>query len=271
MFNPIISIERANVLGIGVDALDMDAAILGIKSALSHHRKGYICLCSVHGVTQAQVDPVLCFTFANALMVLPDGMPTVWVGRLQGFKQMRRVFGPELMIQVMSRPEFIGCTHFLFGGDDGVAENLRVRLTARCPQARIVGTYTPPFRAMNEEEENKLLEIVKVCHPDIIWVGLSTPKQESFMARYLSQLDTTLMIGVGAAFLFHTDKIRDSPSWVKQSGLQWFHRLLQEPSRLWKRYLLANPKFMVKIVLQFMGFKRYPLTPTSRTREGGSF
>jgi N-acetylglucosaminyldiphosphoundecaprenol N-acetyl-beta-D-mannosaminyltransferase len=271
MFYSIMKIEQANILGIGIDAVNMNSTIAEIKSALSHHRKGYICLCGVHGVTQAHVDPELFSAFTNALMVLPDGMPTVWVGRFQGHKQMKRVFGPDLMVEVMSRPEFTECTHFLFGGDYGVVEELSARLTASCPQARIVGAYTPPFRAMNEEEESKLREIVQACHPDIMWVGLSTPKQELFMARYLSLLDTTLMIGVGAAFLFHTGKIRDSPSWVKQIGLQWFHRLLQEPSRLWKRYLLANPKFIVKIILQFVGFKRYSLASTSRTREDGSF
>lgn len=253
MFHRTNKIDQANVLGIGVDALDMNSAIAGIKSALSHRRKGYICLCGVHGVMQAHADSKVFSALANALMVLPDGMPTVWVGRLQGCKQMKRVFGPDLMVEVMIRPEFAGYTHFLFGGDYGLVEDLSARLTASCPQARIVGGYTPPFREMDEEEERKLREIIQACHPDIMWVSLSTPKQELFMARYLSLLDTTLMIGVGAAFLFHTGKIRDSPSWVKQLGLQWFHRLLQEPSRLWKRYLLANPKFMAQIILQCIG------------------
>jgi N-acetylglucosaminyldiphosphoundecaprenol N-acetyl-beta-D-mannosaminyltransferase len=266
-----MTIKQANILGIGVDAIDLDSAVVAIKSALDHSHKGYICLCGVHGVIQAQEDSRFCYAFANALMVLPDGMPTVWVGHLQGFKQMDRVFGPDLMLEIIRRPEFVGCTHFLCGGDYGVAEDLSARLTARFPGVRIVGTYTPPFRAMEEEEECKLLELVQICRPDIIWVGLSTPKQELFMARYLSRLDTTLMIGVGAAFLFHTEKIRDSPSWIKRAGLQWFHRLLQEPSRLWRRYLFINSKFLFKIALQLTGIKQCPLIPNLRTREGGTY
>ena len=262
-----MTINQINVLGVGVDSLDMDSAVMGIKSALNRHQKGYICLCGVHGVMQAQDDAEFYLALLNALMVCPDGMPMVWAGHFQGFKQMKRVFGPELMAEVMSRPEFAECTHFLCGGDYGVAEELSACFTARFPNVRIVGTYTPPFRAMNEEEECKLREIVLASRPDIVWVGLSTPKQELFMARYLSLLDTTLMIGVGAAFLFHTGRIHDSPSWVKQAGFQWFHRMLQEPSRLWRRYLLTNPKFLLRIALQLTGFRHYPLTASKQPRE----
>jgi N-acetylglucosaminyldiphosphoundecaprenol N-acetyl-beta-D-mannosaminyltransferase len=265
-----MTIKQANILGIGVDAIDLDSTVVAIKSALDHSRKGYICLCGVHGVIQAQDDPRFYHALANALMVLPDGMPTVWVGHLQGFKRMDRVFGPDLMLEVMSRPEFVGYKHFLCGGDYGVAEELSTRLSVRFPNVRIAGTYTPPFCAMEEEEERKLLEMIQISRPDIVWVGLSTPKQELFMARYLSRLDTTLMIGVGAAFLFHTGKIRDSPSWIKRAGLQWLHRLLQEPSRLWRRYLFVNPKFLFKIAFQVTGLKQYSLTPKMRTRESGT-
>lgn len=265
-----MTVHQANILGIGVDATDMDSTVAGIRSALDRGRKGYVCLCGVHGVMHAQEDAEFCSSLEHALMVCPDGMPTVWVGHLQGFSQMKRVFGPDLMIEIMNRPEFIDCTHFLCGGDDGVAEELRICLTARFPHVRIVGSYAPPFRAMDDEEECKFREMIVSCQPDIIWVGLSTPKQELFMTRYLSQLDTTLMIGVGAAFLFHTGKIADSPSWIKQAGFQWLHRLLQEPSRLWRRYLLTNPKFIVRIVLQLTGLRQYSLKPSDRPRKSGS-
>jgi N-acetylglucosaminyldiphosphoundecaprenol N-acetyl-beta-D-mannosaminyltransferase len=123
----------------------------------------------------------------------------------------------------------------------------------RFPWVQIAGTFTPPFRPMTAMEEGVLETKVRSLRPDIIWVGLSTPKQERFMARYLPVLDTKLMIGVGAAFLFHTGSLQDSPKWVKHAGLQWLHRLLQEPSRLWKRYLLNNPRFIVCALLQLMG------------------
>jgi N-acetylglucosaminyldiphosphoundecaprenol N-acetyl-beta-D-mannosaminyltransferase len=196
-------------------------------------------------------------------------MPTVWIGRAQGFREVQRVFGPDLMIDILARAEFRDCVHFLCGGAEGVAENLREALLRRFPWAKIAGTFTPPFRPMTSEEERELAAKVLLAQPDIIWVGLSTPKQERFMSRYLPMLDTKLMIGVGAAFLFHTGAIRDSPEWVKRAGLQWLHRLLQEPSRLWKRYVLNNPPFVLHVLLQLLGVKRYTLaSATSDISDG---
>jgi N-acetylglucosaminyldiphosphoundecaprenol N-acetyl-beta-D-mannosaminyltransferase len=250
---------RANVLGLGIHAVDPDSALRIITEAVVNRDKGYVCATGVHGVMEAQRSSDLRAIFARALLVVPDGMPTVWMGHLQGLRKMARVFGPDLMLAVMGCPELRGCSHFLYGGNDGVVEQLR-DLLARCfPQARIVGTYTPPFRELSQEEESQLFDVVDRLSPDIIWVGLSTPKQERFMARYLRRLNTTLMIGVGAAFDFHTGRLKDSPAWVKHAGLQWLHRLLQDPARLWKRYLINNPRFLLEASLQICGLKEYRL------------
>jgi N-acetylglucosaminyldiphosphoundecaprenol N-acetyl-beta-D-mannosaminyltransferase len=208
---------------------------------------------------EAQRDPGLKSIFAEALLVAPDGMPTVWMGHMQGFPAMRRVFGPDLMVEIIGGVEFRNCIHFFCGGEPGVAGRLRDEMLQRFPWAQIAGTYSPPFRPMTVLEESELEAKVRSLRPDIIWVGLSTPKQERFMARYLPLLETKLMIGVGAAFLFHTGAIQDSPKWVKRAGLQWLHRLLQEPSRLWRRYLLNNPCFIVCALLQCFGVKHYAL------------
>ena len=185
---------------------------------------------------------------------------------MQGFHAMQRVFGPDLMIDIISRSEFRNCVHFFCGGEPGVADRLRDNMLEQFPWVKIAGTYSPPFRPMTAAEEEDLAATLRLLQPDIIWVGLSTPKQEQFMARYLPMLDTKLMIGVGAAFLFHTGAIKDSPQWVKHIGLQWMHRLLQEPSRLWKRYVLNNPLFIVYALLQIIGLKRYTLEPGSIIR-----
>ncbi len=208
---------------------------------------------------EAQRNPSLKSIFTEAFLVAPDGMPAVWIGHLQGFSAMKRVFGPDLMVNVIGGAAFRNCTHFFCGGQPGVAESLREEMLRRFPFAQIVGTYSPPFRPMLAMEERDLETKVRSLQPDIIWVGLSTPKQERFMARYLPVLDTKLMIGVGAAFLFHSGAIQDSPRWVKNAGLQWLHRLLQEPSRLWRRYLLNIPLFIFYALLQLTGLKRYPL------------
>jgi N-acetylglucosaminyldiphosphoundecaprenol N-acetyl-beta-D-mannosaminyltransferase len=259
--------ERANVLGVGVHAVDMAHAVDIIVNAVARRRKGYVCATGVHGVMEAQRDRSLREVFLQALLVVPDGMPTVWMGRLQGLRQMRRVFGPDLMLAVMTDPALRECSHFLFGGADGVADELELSLRRRFPAIRIAGKYTPPFRPLNQTEQTYLRETIARARPDITWVGLSTPKQERFMAEYLPLLDTTLMIGVGAAFDFHTGKLKDSPAWVKQLGLQWLHRLFQEPTRLWKRYLINNPAFLAQAALQLMGARRFDLCPEQQTQE----
>jgi len=249
--------DRVNILGVGVHAIDMDQALDAVCSAIEDGRKGYICVTGVHGIMEAQTDPSLRAILNQSLLTTPDGMPTVWVGRLRGFSGMSRVFGPDLMLETCKISIDRGYTHFLYGGAPGVAEDLEKSLLRRFPGLKIVGTFTPPFRPLNAEEEASLRLRVASLRPDFFWVGLSTPKQERFMAQFLPKLDTKLMVGVGAAFDVHTGRIQDAPDWVKSSGLQWFHRLCQEPQRLWKRYLINNPKFVVKMAGQLSGLTKY--------------
>ena len=252
--------NTASVLGIPVAPLDMESAVARVKEELQSFRHGYICLIGVHGIMEAQRNPELAQIYAHATLVVPDGTPTVWVGRWQGFHNMRRVAGPDLMLEVFGRKEFAGCTHFLYGGEEGVAEELRERLARRFPWVHILGTYTPPFRELTLQEESSLATQIRELKPDMIWVGISTPKQERFMMRFLPQVDCTLMFGVGAAFDFHTGRIKDSPEWVKRAGLQWLHRLIQEPRRLFWRYARNNPAFLWHIALQLTGLRSYPQT-----------
>ena len=248
----------ATLLDIGIDAVNMQQAIDHVAAELASARKGYVCLAGVHGVMEAHRDPELAEIFAGATLVAPDGMPTVWVGRHQGHAQMQRVAGPDLMLEVISRDEFRDRTHFLCGGRDGIADELRDTLGHRYPWVKIVGTYCPPFGPMSPAEEQVFIQRVNDLRPDIVWVGISTPKQERFMARYLPLLDTRLMFGVGAAFDFHTGRIADCADWIKHCGLQWLDRLLQDPKHLWRRYLRNNPAFLCAIALQLTGLRPYP-------------
>jgi N-acetylglucosaminyldiphosphoundecaprenol N-acetyl-beta-D-mannosaminyltransferase len=246
------NLARANVLGVGVHAINMEQAVAAIDQAVRNRRKGYVCVTGVHGVMEAQSDSVLKEILNNSLLTTPDGMPTVWVGRLRGFRHMDRVYGPDLMLEVCRLSEERGYTHFFYGGNEGIAEKLAYALRIRYPKINVVGMNTPPFRPLNPAEEKALQAQVMKTRPDFLWVGLSTPKQERFMADHIGSLDCTLMLGVGAAFDVHTGVTKDAPQWVKRAGLQWFHRLLQEPSRLWKRYLINNPKFIFWITLQLL-------------------
>lgn len=250
---------RANVLGVGISALNMNSAVAEAKALLNSGGKGYICVTGVHGVMEAQSDPAFRAIQNRSFLTTPDGMPTVWVGRLQGHKDMARVYGPDFMLALCQAGVAEGYRHFLYGGQAGVAEQLRQALTARIPGLQIAGTFTPPFRPLNEVEEAELYRQVKESRADILWCGLSTPKQERFMAQYLDRLPVKLMVGVGAAFDINSGRTVDAPAWIKKSGLQWLHRLLQEPRRLWRRYLYNNPRFLSLLLLQFTGLRRYEI------------
>jgi N-acetylglucosaminyldiphosphoundecaprenol N-acetyl-beta-D-mannosaminyltransferase len=258
---------RVSILGVGVSAIDMNRAVRLAQAAVEQGRKGYICVTGVHGVMEAQADAEFRRIQNASLLTTPDGMPTVWLGRLQGHKHMARVYGPDFMLAICALSQSAGYSHFLYGGKPGVAQKLADALTSRFPDLRVAGTYTPPFQPLNESEENELRALVARTRPDFFWVGLSTPKQERFMAKYVHQLPVKVMVGVGAAFDILTGAIQDSPAWVKDAGLQWLHRLLQEPSRLWRRYLVNNPRFVCAVTLQFLGLREYPIAAGStRTR-----
>jgi N-acetylglucosaminyldiphosphoundecaprenol N-acetyl-beta-D-mannosaminyltransferase len=263
--NPQINQPCANVLGVGVHAIDLPRAVKILEDSIRGNRKGYVCVTGVHGVMEAQRYPNFRRILARALLVTPDGMPTVWVGKVQGHRQMRRVFGPDLMLEVCQQSVNKGFTHFLYGGKAGVAEQLQANLERLFPGIQVVGTYTPPFRALNSVEKQHLQCLLERLNPDIIWVGLSTPKQEIFMSENIDNLTCKLMIGVGAAFDIHTGTVNDAPAWIKQAGLQWLHRLCQEPARLWKRYLINNTSFIWRIVFQFFGLRHYDLPTETRT------
>ena len=257
---PWSSVARANVLGVGVHAVNLDRAAGIIEAAVAANRNGYVCVTGIHGVMEAQRDASFRRVLDEAMLVVPDGVPTVWLGRLQGHDEMDRVFGPDLMMEICRRSVSSGHTHFLYGGHPGVAEDLKQNLENRLPGIRIIETFTPPFRPLTAIERANLQGRLLELAPDFFWVGLSTPKQEYFMAENLGFLNCKIMLGVGAAFDIHTGRVKDAPDWIKRSGLQWLHRLCQEPSRLWKRYLRNNTGFLVQIMLQLTGLRRYRLS-----------
>ena len=251
--------KRTNVLGVGISVLDLPGALADIAAAVRERRKGYICVTGVHGVMEAQEDPQFKRILNRAFLCTPDGMPMVWAGKLDNHKEMDRVYGPDLMLEVCAWSKDSGAKHFFYGGADGVADLLARSLKEKFPGLQVAGTFTPPFRPLTEAETCGLQKMVSESKPDIFWVGLSTPKQEKFMAEFLPKLDATLMVGVGAAFDFHSGRMSQAPRWMQRSGLEWLFRLASEPRRLWKRYLSNNPRFLWGFFLQKSGVKKYPL------------
>jgi N-acetylglucosaminyldiphosphoundecaprenol N-acetyl-beta-D-mannosaminyltransferase len=231
----------------------MDQAVALADASIKTGRSGYICVTGVHGVMEAQGDAFFQSILNAAVINVPDGMPLSWIGRMRGFGGMNRVYGPDFLLEMCKLSVGHGYRNFFYGGNEGVAPLLAETLQQRFLGLQVVGTYTPPFRLLNAVEEAELLSEVHKLKPDILWVGLSTPKQERFMAAYLDQLGVPLLVGVGAAFDIHTGRIQDAPTWMKKSGLQWLHRLLQEPRRLGRRYLVNNPKFLYLLLREALG------------------
>jgi N-acetylglucosaminyldiphosphoundecaprenol N-acetyl-beta-D-mannosaminyltransferase len=250
---------RVNVQGVGVHALNLQSAVAVLRTTIETRTKGYVCVTGVHGVCEAQVDPAFRSILNHALLNTPDGMPMVWIGKNTGFREMDRVYGPDLLLEVCAASEAAGWRHFFYGGGPGTAESLAAVLHEKFPKLQVTGTHTPPFRPLTPEEMGDLQAQVAAARPDIIWVGLSTPKQENFMSSTIGVLDVPVMIGIGAAFDLISGKVKQSPRWIQRSGFEWLYRLIQEPRRLWKRYFKNNPLFVWRMALQLTGLRRYSI------------
>ena len=250
---------RFNVLGTGVSGLSLDEARDLVLGARGQKRLGYICHATAYGVNAARSDPAFRTALNQSWLTNPDGMPLVWLGRHHGFDRITRVYGPDLMLAVCAAGRATNLKHFFYGGAPGVADRLKAQLTARFPGLAVVGTWTPPFRALTAEEFGRLQADVAAVQPDIVWVGLSSPTQEKFMAAAWPALDAGLLIGVGAAFDFHSGRVPQAPRWMQRAGLEWLHRLGTEPRRLWRRYLVQNPLFVLRTLAQLTGLKEYPM------------
>ncbi len=250
---------RVNVLGVGVSPVNLPIAIAAIGGWIERRERQYICVTGVHGVMESQRDDSLRRIHNMAGLVVPDGMPLVWLSRLAGKRDVRRVYGPDLMLACCERSDASSHRHFFYGGGEGVPERLAERLRARFPTLRVVGTYSPPFRPLSEQEANEVVRLINHANPDIVWVGLSTPKQERWMSSHRSLLQAPVLIGVGAAFDFHAGLKQQAPRWMQKCGLEWLFRLATEPRRLWRRYLINNPLFVWRVLLQAAGIRKFDL------------
>ncbi len=250
---------RTNILGVGISALNMDLACRAVAERIAARRPSYVCISTVHCVMEAQRNPRYRQILNNSFLTTPDGMPLVWVSRLQGRAEVSRVYGPDLMLALFAASETAGYRHYLYGGAEGVPEALAARLRERYPRAQVVGTYSPPFRELTPEEDAEIVRRINDSGADIVWVGLGTPKQDYWMAEHDGRLAAPVMLGVGAAFDFHAGRKRQAPRWMQRSGLEWLFRLLTEPRRLWYRYLVYNPLFIASVAAQMLGLREYAL------------
>lgn len=238
------------ILGVPVSAISMAGAIATIKRWIGAGRPRYVCVCDVHSIMRAQGDQAHMAAMVNADMVTPDGQPLVWTGRLRGESGMERVCGPDLLPKICEHSVREGWRHYFYGGAEGVAEKLARELKEKFPGLRIAGTECPPFRPQTAREKRGAIARINAAEADIVWVGLGCPKQEIWMHENCQELRAGVMIGVGAAFDFHTGRVKRAPVWMRARGLEWLHRLVSEPRRLWRRYLWLAPRFAIRSLFE---------------------
>lgn len=249
-------IDRINILGVQISAIDMEQALETIEGWVTTQSPNYICVTPAHGVMDCQNDPELLHIFNNSGLTTPDGMGIVWSMKMFGQHHVERVYGPDLVLAVSQRGLKYGWRHYFYGGQPGVAESLGAKLRDRFPDIQIVGHYSPPFRRLTLEEDKTFIDLIKSAEPDILWVGISTPKQERWMSEHVGKLGVPVLAGVGAAFDFLSGNKKQAPRWVQRSGFEWLFRLLSEPKRLWRRYI-RYPQFALLVLSQYFGLKTY--------------
>jgi N-acetylglucosaminyldiphosphoundecaprenol N-acetyl-beta-D-mannosaminyltransferase len=250
------SVSRFRVLGVSVDAVQIPDVIELMERWISVRSTcRFIAFTGMHGITEALCDPSIRQILNSADLVVADGMPLVWLARWHGCAMRRRVYGPELMETFCSETGPL-YRHYLYGGAPGVADRLAEVLKQRYG-VLTVGTYCPPFRPLTEDEKVEVDQRIQAVAPDIVWVGLGTPKQERWMHEHRCRLDVPVAAGVGAAFDFIAGTARQAPAWMQEAGMEWFFRLTHEPSRLWRRYLVNGSQFVWNVFLELSRFKKF--------------
>ena len=251
--------DRVNVLGVGVSAVNMQLALQRIDGWIQSRERTYVCVCPVHSIMECRRSAEVKQIFNAAGMVTPDGMPVVWVARTKGFRNVSRVYGPDLMLAEMEHSQDKRHRHFFYGGGPGVAARLADAMRRRFPRIEIAGIHEPPFASLDELATSETAALINAARPDIVWVGMSSPKQDRWMVRMRPLLDAPVLIAVGAAFDFLSGTVPQAPRWMQRSGLEWLYRLGTDPRRLWKRYLVDNPWFVWEVALQMTGLRKFEL------------
>jgi len=245
-----------SVLGVPVHCVRMPDVIAEMESWIAaHEQTRYIAITGMHGVSESRQDSGFREILRSASLVVPDGMPLVWLARWHGHPIGRRVCGSDLM-EAFCRETGSRYRHFFYGGAPGVAQELAQHLHDR-HSIGVAGSYTPPFRPLTNDEEKEVVSRIQAAEPDVLWIGLSTPKQERWMYSHRDKFLVPVMLGVGAAFDFNSGRLRRAPGWMGETGLEWLFRLLVEPKRLWKRYLVTIPRAVWSVSLEMLRLKKF--------------
>jgi len=247
------------VLGVQVDAVQIPDVIARMEEWITKREAcHFVAVTDMHSMMEAQHDAQFKAILNSADLVVPDGFPLVWLGRRKGFSRLRRrVYGPELMLQFCAASASKEYRHFFYGGAPGAAEELAKLFASQFPGLVVAGTFCPPFRPLTMEEDEAAIAAIEQSRADIIWVGLGAPKQERWMFANRDNLRVPLLVGVGAAFDFHTGRVAQAPVWMREHGFEWLFRLSQEPRRLWRRYLIHGAQFAALVLVESLGWEKF--------------
>lgn len=245
-------IKRFDILGVKISAIDIEDTVSIIEEAIRQRGKIHISVCPVSTIMACKNDDGVLESVNSADLVTPDGMPVVWIGRLKGFQNIKRVYGPDLMLEICRLSEKKFFRNYFYGSTHSVLERMKGKLMRMFPKLLISGMYSPPFRNLLPDEDKVINRMIDDANPDILWVGLGSPKQDTWMYEHRERLNVPVMIGVGAAFDFIAGTKKQAPKWMQIGGLEWLFRLISEPKRLWKRYILGNALFLYLLILDFI-------------------
>lgn len=237
-------LKSFRLLGVEISAVNLSSACEVISHWIERRIRTYVCVVPVSTIVECQNDIKYLNVINSAGMATPDGMPVVWLGKLSGHKNVSRAYGPDLMLAVSQMSQEKGYKNYFYGGTPEACRMLEAKLMEEFPRLTVIGKRSPPFRELSRQEEETIIEEINRLKPDILWVGLGSPRQDYWMVRHRDRLECPVMIGVGAAFDFLSGMKKQAPPWMRNAGLEWLFRLCSEPKRLWKRYLIGNSLFM---------------------------
>jgi N-acetylglucosaminyldiphosphoundecaprenol N-acetyl-beta-D-mannosaminyltransferase len=245
---------NSEILGINFDLVDYRSAFEQIINWKESGERRLVAMMNPHSVLLCRRTPEMPDAIKRAGLVLPDGTGTIWASNILGYEHRGRVTGPKLMLKICDWGREKGLRHFFYGGKEGIADKLTANLSSKYPRLQVAGTYSPPFRQLSHEEDRIITDKINSTRPDIIWVGLGAPKQEKWMADHLGRVNAAAMIGVGAAFDFHSGNIKWAPKWIRRLGFEWAYRLVQEPGRM-RRRNLDSFTFLINVIMQRLGMQ----------------
>jgi len=250
------AIQRVNILGVRICAVTMAQTLKIMCDWISRRQAHYVCCVPAHAIMDCVENPSLRHAFNFSGLTTPDGMSIVWLLRLAGYT-VERVYGPDLLLATAALSVEKGYRHYFYGGAPGVTEKLVTRLKQRFPGLQVVGFESPPFHTLSPEEDKAVVERIRNVSPDFLWVGIGSPRQECWMSEHVNVLGVPVLVGIGAAFDFLSGNKPQAPRWIQRMGLEWLFRLISEPKRLWRRYVLGYPKFIFLVLLQQLGLKSF--------------